>query len=167
MIDDPPVRRREMDAKLDAIDASKHRSPWPILAFVVVALGLIVFLFWANETFGASPTTDGERQAERVCLIEANHYYDENGVHLLDQVIFYEWDALQSRYQIRSWRLLKSPGQFPRPCDEGYEAVWREGATQRRVTAPAFRETWTQHDPELMERRWLPRDERRELFAGN
>jgi hypothetical protein len=97
-------------------------------------------------------------------LLEANSYFDENGVHLLDQILFMEWDERDARYQIRSWRLLKNDAQYPRPCDEGYETTWREGASIRRVTAPKFRVTHTQVDPELIERKHLPREQRHELF---
>lgn len=104
--------------------------------------------------------------AEQVDLIEVNHYYDENGAHLLDQILFYEWDGREARYQVRAWRLLKTPQQYPRPvaAGQGYETTWREGASTRVVRSPKFRETWTQYDPELLERRNLPREERRELF---
>ena len=38
-----------------------------------------------------------------VDLIEVNHFYDEHGKLVFDQVIFYDWSALQSRYQVRDW----------------------------------------------------------------
>lgn len=115
----------------------------------------------------AAPSSH-EESGERVDLIEVNHYYDENGKHILDQVLFYEWDDREARYQVRAWRLLKVPSQFPRPCanGQGYETTWREGKDARVVQAPKFRETWTQYDPELLERRVLPREERHELFQA-
>ena len=120
----------------------------------------------ATALFAAAPQDFAT--AEEVDLIEVNHYYDENGAHLLDQILFYEWDGRESRYQVRAWRLLKSPHQYPRPeiDGEGYETTWREGATTRVVRSSKFRETWTQYDPELLERRNLPREERRELFQS-
>lgn len=129
-------------------------------------IAAMVFAVPATALFaGGSPEF---ATAEQVDLIEVNHYYDENGAHLLDQILFYEWDGREARYQVRAWRLLKSPQQYPRPSidGQGYETTWREGASMRVVRSPKFRETWTQYDPELVERRNLPREERRELFQA-
>lgn len=72
--------------------------------------------------------------------------------------------GLVPQHLTRPAPLTASLSQFPRACDEGYETVWREGAATCRVVAPKFRESHTQYDPELMERKHLPREERRELF---
>jgi hypothetical protein len=108
---------------------------------------------------------DELRPAEHVDLIELNHYYDENGAHLLDQLIFYDWDSREERYNIRAWRLLKTPSQMPRPINDGYETRFREGSGECHVTSDKFQETWTQYDVELLERRNLPRELRKELFV--
>jgi hypothetical protein len=129
-------------------------------------IAAIVFAVPATALFaGGSPEF---ATAEQVDLIEVNHYYDENGAHLLDQILFYEWDGREARYQVRAWRLLKSPQQYPRPVADGqtFETTWREAGAMRVVRSSKFRETWTQYDPELLERRNLPREERRELFQS-
>lgn len=102
---------------------------------------------------------------DEVDLVELNHFYDENGRHVFDQLIFYDWSAEESRFQVRAWRLMKSPSQIPqRNWQRGeYEAVWHDGEVLRKIHAAASRETWTQHDPELIERAALPREQRREL----
>ncbi len=41
--------------------------------------------------------------------------------------------------------------------------IWNDGEILRHIRAASFRETWTQHDPELLEREYLPKEERREL----
>ena len=46
---------------------------------------------------------------DRVDLIELNHFYDEQGKLVFDQVIFYDWCNEQCRYNVRAWRLLKKP----------------------------------------------------------
>ena len=40
----------------------------------------------------------------------------------------------------------------------------RRGEVLRTVTAKSFRETWTQHDPELAERDYLPKERRRDFY---
>jgi hypothetical protein len=67
---------------------------------------------------------------------------------------------------VRAWRLLKSPAQIPhKNFNTGeYETLWHDGDVTRRVRGKSFRESWTQHDPELRERDYLPKDKRGELY---
>lgn len=104
--------------------------------------------------------------AERVDLVEVNHFYDENGKHVLDQLIFYDWSDEKSEYEIRAWRLLKKPSQRPLKDFQRneYSVTWQDGDTLRRIQAEAMSETWTQYDPELVARASLPKDQRRELL---
>jgi hypothetical protein len=102
---------------------------------------------------------------DRVDLIEVNHYYDEHGEAVFDQVIFYDWSPRQSRFHIRAWRLLKSPEQVPHRDwkRRDFVSLWYDGDQLREVRTPSVCETWTQHDPEQAERRQIPRAARREL----
>ncbi len=102
---------------------------------------------------------------DRVDLIELNHFYDEKGQLVFDQIIFYDWSAQRGRFNVRAWRMLKTPAQIPHPNarQRKYTVVWYDGDTLRRVEAPSIRESWTQYDPELAERAYLPKDMRREL----
>ena len=102
---------------------------------------------------------------DTVDLIEVNHFYDEQGRLVFDQVIFYDWSPAQSRYQVRDWRLLKTPAQLPRRnwSRDEFVAIWHDGEVLRKVRAQAIRESWTQYDPELVEREYLPKEKRREL----
>ncbi len=109
---------------------------------------------------------------DRVDLIEINHYYDEHGKHVFDQVIFYDWCGQVCRYQVRAWRLLKKPAQIPARdwASDDYVAVWHDtGDVLRRVRAETIRESWTQYDPELVEREFFAKDQRRDLarFSAN
>lgn len=102
---------------------------------------------------------------DRVDLVELNHFYDEQGRHVFDQIIFYDWSGNRGRYNVRAWRLLKSADQVPhRDARTGaYTALWHDGHVLRKVQATTMRESWTQHDPELIERAFLPKEQRREL----
>ncbi len=99
---------------------------------------------------------------DRVDLIEVNHFYDEKGRLVFDQILFYDWSATRSRYNIRDWRLLKTRAQLPRRDSQNhcFVAVWHDGNILRQVTATSCRESWTQYDPELTERQFLPKDRR-------
>ncbi len=110
-----------------------------------------------------TPTEDIAR--DRVDLIEINHLYDEQGRLVFDQIIFYDWSPALSRYNVRAWRLLKNPAQIPHRNwrQQRFVTVWHDGEVLRKVEASSLRESWTQYDPELVEREFLPKDRRREL----
>jgi hypothetical protein len=128
---------------------------------------------------------------ETVDLAELNHHYDEHGRHVWDQVIFYDWGPPYTgpiepvrlwcqeeegeplgpvkndswRFQVRTWRLVKNLNIIPQRDWErgGYRSLWQDGEVLRDVQAKAFRETWSQDDPELIERLYLPKAQRKEL----
>ena len=119
---------------------------------------------------------------DNVDLIEINHFYDEHGRLVFDQLIFYDWkerveEPIKSengeiigisyvdRYQVRGWRLIKNLNQWPtKDWSSGmYKVLWMDGELMRYITSKAIRETWTQHDPELIERDFLPKEQRKEL----
>jgi hypothetical protein len=106
-----------------------------------------------------------EPACDNVDLVEVNHFYDELGRLVFDQVIFYDWSANDGRHMVRAWRLVKNDAQLPQRDWErgGYLSVWHDGDVLRQIRAAAIRETWTQYDPELVEREWLPKEQRREL----
>ncbi len=106
---------------------------------------------------------------EQVDLIEINHYYDQRGKLVLDQIIFYEWCTVEGRFQVRDWRLLKSANQLPRRnWNSGdFVSIWRDGDVLRKVQAPAVRETWTLYDPEVADRIFLPKERRRQFCKSH
>jgi hypothetical protein len=106
--------------------------------------------------------------SDRVDLIEINHFHDEQGRRVFDQIIFYDWSPAESRFNVRDWRLLKSPSQIPLRNWRGrdFVTIWHDFKQRdvlRKVHARMIRETWTQYDPELVEREFLALDKRRAL----
>ena len=131
---------------------------------------LSVLLACAISTVPVEPIA-----SESVDLIEVNHFYDENGKLVFDQVIFYRWSSagrdyegrtLPERYNVIAWRLIKKPSQLPKKRWRSgrYECVWYDQELLRRVSAPAIRETWLQYDPELEERKNFPKERRSGLL---
>ena len=121
------------------------------------------FAVFAISAFSLSPYED--LASDQVDLVEINHYYDENGRLVFDQIIFYDWSTGSNRYHVRDWRMLKNPAQIPhRDWQKGnYIAIWRDDGVLRKVVAKAARESWTQYDPEFIEREFLPKEMRRKL----
>ncbi len=126
---------------------------------------IVTTLMFAAAAAGLNP--DEPIATDTVDLIEINHFYDENGKLVFDQLLFYDWSAKDARFQVRAWRLLKKNSQLPRrDWQRGdYQTTWHDGDLLRHVRAKSIRETWTQYDPELIERANLAKDKRRELFT--
>ncbi|MCH2125453.1 MAG: hypothetical protein MK165_11705 [Pirellulaceae bacterium] len=129
---------------------------------VMVSSSMAIFL----ATFSLNP--GDEVLVDRVDLIEINHYFDEKGKQVFDQIIFYDWSPHESRFQVRDWRMLKRPAQIPHRDWQrnNFVAIWHDpldGDVLRRVQAASLRETWTRYDPELTERQFLPKNKRRKL----
>jgi len=121
----------------------------------------LVLVFAATSLVPLTPTV-----CDNVDAIELNHVYDGRGRLMLRQLIFWDWDERSARRHVIAWRLWK-PGQ-PTPlrnaADVGYTLVFRDGKVLRRVRARVYRETWTQFDPEIDDRRRLSEDRRRGLI---
>lgn len=120
-----------------------------------------VFLLFLLLSVSSSDTV----LRDDVDLVEVNHYHDERGRPVFDQLIFYDWSEQRKRFHVRGWRLIKSDRQLPRRSyyADTYRIMWHDDGVLREVTAKSMRETWTQHDPELVEREYLPQDQRRDL----
>ena len=44
---------------------------------------------------------------DRVDVVELNHFYNGNGELVFDQVVWWDWNSAESRYDVVDWRLLK------------------------------------------------------------
>jgi hypothetical protein len=100
-----------------------------------------------------------------VDLIEVNHYFDNDGKPVFNQLIFYNWDESAGRFNVNAWRLLKNTNQIPiRNAVSGkFSSTWYDGKVLRTINADDRIETWTQYDPETFERAFLPKSERPDL----
>ncbi len=113
---------------------------------------------------------------DRVDVQELNHFYNEEGKLVFHQIIYYEWQPYSVlresgvreegwRYQVVDWRLVRGPDIIPQydHARKAWVALFQDGDDMRRVESTGFRETWTQYDPELVEREWLDKERRRKL----
>lgn len=126
-------------------------------------------------------------------LVELNHFYDGDGKLVFDQLIFYRWqkysidaeelistgipglDPIKKqikdsgyRYQVMAWKLVNNKSMLDslhKDINTGlYSMSWNDGDTFRVIKFPAFKESWTQHDPEIEERKFLDKDLRPDLL---
>ena len=104
---------------------------------------------------------------DTVDLLEVNHIFDHKGEPYFDQIIFWDWTG--DRYAVVAWRQAKTSDQWPHWNfgSKRYVTVWSDDGTIRKVTAAAYRETFTQSgwdgDPEVRDQELLPKHERRGL----
>ena len=128
--------------------------------------------FWIASALliGIAPGSDQNAAPvvrQRVDMMELNHFVDEEGREVFRQVIFYDWSTTYHRFHVRAWRLVKHEGQIPqrRWNPSMYQCTWHDDGLLRQVWAPNLRETWTQQDPERVNRALLPEDQRVPLFV--
>jgi len=116
---------------------------------------------------------------------EINHCYDENGALVLDQLLFWDWDH-QCRGEVcEAWVLIKRrrepteeekqawmrksefpfvaewKGLVPRRAPDGWVFDFTNRDVYYRVTVKTWRETWTQYDPEVVNRGFVPKKQRK------
>ena len=125
-----------------------------------------VLLLWPGT--GSDPTKDSGVTRTQVDLIELNHFMDEEGREVFQQVIFYDWCKAKQRFHVRAWRLIKKESQLPvqqwKP--KCFQCTWHDGPLLRQVRASKMRETWSKDDPERINRQFLPENQRTPLFRS-
>ena len=102
---------------------------------------------------------------DRVDVLELNRVYDESGRPMLTQMIFWDWHERDAQSHVVAWRLWKDDAFQPtRDWSRGdYVLLWHDGELLREVRASAWRESWTQFDPEMEDRTRFPKSQRRGL----
>jgi hypothetical protein len=86
--------------------------------------------------------------------VETNHVYDADGKHVLSQWIYYDWSPRQRSFLCQAFRVIR---------DRRRPRLFYDGPLLRRIRATSRRETWTQYDPELVNREVFPKELRRGL----
>lgn len=103
---------------------------------------------------------------DRVDVIEINHFHDDEAKQVFEQLLFWDWCDRRGCLHIADWRLSKGAIRPHYDYARGeWLATWTDGTTLREVKASGFRETWTQHDPELEDRAKWPQERRRKLSS--
>lgn len=126
----------------------------------------VATVFLIALAVGQFDDRSSKAQVAKVDLIELNHFVDDEGREVFRQLIFYDWSDTKKRFLVRSWRLVKSADQLPRQTwkPSRHYVVWTENGSIRRVEAPQLRQTWSQKDPEKVNREFLPEDQRVPLW---
>jgi hypothetical protein len=90
---------------------------------------------------------------DRADVMELNHFCDHDGQQVFEQLLFWDWCDRRGCLHIADWRLSKGVIRPNYDYARGeWLATWTDGELLREVKASGFRETWTQHDPEVEDR---------------
>ena len=133
--------------------------------------------------FAGLPVPFAPPLAEQVDVIEVNHFHDDKGVEIFVQVIFWERIGKYGTLIVRDWRLVKDFKQTDDGLDKQaagplmprkdhkrgiYVCLWHDKDVLRKVAAMTAVETYTQVDPELVNREIWPKERRTLLLpSGN
>ena len=98
---------------------------------------------------------------DHVDLVEVNHY--ESGGHGYDQTIFYEWSEDYRRYHVVGWFLAEQLEHYPTQTSDGYVCYRINVKKEYVIHAKHYRETWTDFDPERLNKKVFDEERRRGL----
>lgn len=101
------------------------------------------------------PIEDGNSFQEYVHTVEINHVSGR-----FTQLLYRDRAG-----EIRDWRILNDAAMMPKPAFGKYEAMWNDQGVWRSLVIEDIYETWTEHDPEVLDRKWRPETMRVKLGA--
>ena len=98
-------------------------------------------------------------------LTEHNSYYSPDGRLVFEQMIFYDWDHRNSRFQVAAWRLCGKHKMRIERDEKNRRTIirFRDTNLSRLIISQIHIRTFTTHDPELRERSFLQKSDRRGL----
>lgn len=89
-------------------------------------------------------------------LIEKNNIYDKDGLYTFTQYIYYNWDPELKRnividfviQETRKFEVIEVNNFFHQKIVKDHKIY--------KIRAKHFRESWTQFDPEILNKKYLP-----------
>lgn len=115
-----------------------------------MTLFLVVLLAIANPSHGS----------EHVACIELNSFFDRAGKLVFEQNIFWEIEPATGRFQVRSWCMVDDREALNRRPVKNvvtglYQVDWydTDKQMQRKITSRIYRESYSQIDPEIADKR--------------
>jgi hypothetical protein len=136
--------------------------------FLVTLASCIVAYFdpmgWRPVPPVPMKTVDVGQTAE-VDLIEVNHFHDAAGRLVFKQLLFWSIHP-DGNLHIREWRLVRNPSMMPQRGYKKWVCTWTEQGIERRVEAPAFQETKSTSDKEMLDRKSLSKQDRIPLWSS-
>ena len=128
--------------------------------------------FVAIMSYGERPLYDMAINTAYVDVIEYNHKCDValDGFPIsgFDQIIYWRWAPSQRKYEVLAYQMPRETEWQVRPfychASRRWIAVFWHKEILVKLYAKSFRETWTMHDPEVDDHRFVQPSERRGLW---
>lgn len=98
--------------------------------------------------------------------VELNSYFGSDGVRNLSQLIWWDWHMGRQEYGVVAWMMAKHDNHRPTRHRNGWRTIYWTGQGMFVITAASRRITWTQYDPEILDRAKTPREGRRGFWAN-
>jgi hypothetical protein len=121
--------------------------------------GLLCFVLVATT---GGRLLDSGYVVEVVDMIELNHFFDRNGRHIYDQIIFYERVSASGQFRVRAWCLVEDRESLNRrpqwnATNNMYHVDWLDSdqSILRSIRSRLYRESWSQVDPERRDKKVL------------
>ncbi len=128
---------------------------------MTIALSFVLFLVTSIHPF--APVLDS------LPIAEDNIYYDEYGKRVFEQIIFYRYYSDMSAYHVADYR-MSDKGTilifFSRSLNQYVYLIYVEGLL-REIRVNSRFISWTQYDPEVWDRNFLPMSDRKKLRKSN
>lgn len=122
-----------------------------------------VCLFSAEVAFCGNLIKNSHYAEESCDMMELNHFYDCKGCHVFSQVIFWERNPANGKYNVRAWVLVEMRESLNRiPVKNEIDGLWHcdwfdsDKGILRKIKSGIYRESWTQSDPEKENKKVLP-----------
>lgn len=102
------------------------------------------------------------RVSEHCDQVEVNHYHDCNGREAFTQIIFWKWYQDDQEYHVREWKLQDAKESIEIIRGRVVTVRFRDQTEKidRVIIAECFKESWTQVDPERLDKETLAEGER-------
>lgn len=107
------------------------------LIFILIALllGILACSVSGDQSGVYRPVTD------EFDMVEVNHVYNEYGGHVIDQLIFYNWDRLKKQLRVEAWVMMKNcrtktkedEEKFKKERDEYLEKIFRDPILKQKA----------------------------------
>ncbi len=129
----------------------------------MLRLLLVMLLAFAPSV---KPIKEGSH-VEYCDLIEVNSHISENGRHMYDQIIFWEWSPELKRMIVCSWCLVGDDKSYPVKIGNRYKYTRRLSRNRSIIIYTDMSiSTSSKLDPERDNKNIFPEKYRRDLFRG-
>ena len=118
---------------------------------------MIAALLLAAISESGSGTTTPVSRYDRITINHLHSATHAGGAEQFTQLICWQWYESRGRYHVAAWLIVQKK---TRPYWDYHAKEWRlplwRGGAYHDIRSASYAESWTTKDPELMDRAYLP-----------